>query len=72
MVWKTDGIQVVEPVKWRCLDGLVSVFWEAESQAGASGYYLAEDPRIMIFSSDVSARVKISNESGDFSGNCGR
>jgi AraC-like DNA-binding protein len=70
MVWKTDGIQVVEPVKWRCLDGLVSVVWEAESHAGASGYYLAEDPRIMIFNSDVSSRVRISNESGDFSGNC--
>lgn len=70
MVWKTDGIQVVEPVKWRCLDGLVSVLWEAESQSGASGYYLAEDPRIMIFFNDVSSRVRISNESGDFSRNC--
>jgi AraC-like DNA-binding protein len=67
MVWKTDGIQVVEPVKWRCLDGLVSVLWEAESQSGASGYYLADDPRIMIFFNDVSSRVRISNENGDFS-----
>ncbi|TDK31755.1 AraC family transcriptional regulator [Rhizobium deserti] len=66
MVWKTDGIQVVAPVKWRCLDGLVGVFWEAESQPGAQGYYLAEDPRIMIFSEDVSSRVRISNDSGDF------
>jgi AraC-like DNA-binding protein len=69
MVWKTDGIQVVEPVKWRCLDGLVSVLWEAESQPGANGYYLAEDPRIMIFFNDVSSRVRISNENGDFSRN---
>ncbi|AYC99518.1 AraC family transcriptional regulator [Neorhizobium sp. NCHU2750] len=69
MVWKTNGIQVVSPVKWRCLDGLVSVLWEAESQAGASGYYLAEDPRIMVFFNDVSSRVRISNENGEFSRN---
>lgn len=56
------------PVKWRCLDGLVSAFWQAESQAGANGYYLADDPRIMIFFDDVSSRVRISNQNGDFSG----
>jgi AraC family transcriptional regulator len=66
MDWKTDGIKVVAPVKWRCLDGLVSVLWEAESQAGASGYYLAEDPRIMIYFDDMSAQVNLSNENGDF------
>jgi AraC family transcriptional regulator len=66
MDWKTDGIKVVAPVKWRCLDGLVSVLWEAESQAGASGYYLADDPRIMIYFDDMSAQVNLSNENGDF------
>ncbi len=69
MVWRTEGIQVVAPVKWRQLDGLVSVYWEAESQSGAKGYYLAEDPRIMIFFDDVSVRVRISNENGNFSRN---
>lgn len=69
MVWRTEGIQVVVPAKWRQLDGLVSVYWEAESQSGAKGYYLAEDPRIMIFFNDVSSRVRISNEDGSFSQN---
>ncbi|WP_156408774.1 helix-turn-helix domain-containing protein [Rhizobium sp. Root708] len=66
MKWRTEGIRVVAPVKWRQFDGLVSAYWEAESQAGATGYYLADDPRIMVFFSDVSSQVRISNRNGDF------
>ena len=61
MVWHAEGIQVVAPVKWRVLDGLVGVFWQAESQAGASGYFLSHDPRIMVFFQDVSSNISISN-----------
>ena len=61
MSWKTEGIRVTAPVQWRQLDGLVSVLWEAESQRGANGYYLADDPRIMFFFNDVSSNVRISN-----------
>jgi AraC-like DNA-binding protein len=64
MAWHTEGIKVVAPVKWRRFDGLVSVFWEAESQSGATGYYLADDPRIMIFFNDVSSRIRMSNQDG--------
>ncbi|CAN7579468.1 AraC family transcriptional regulator [Rhizobium sp. LjRoot30] len=67
MDWHTEGIKVVAPVKWRRFDGMVGVFWEAESQSGAKGYYLADDPRIMIFFNDVSSRVQISNQDGEFS-----
>ncbi|WP_333711211.1 AraC family transcriptional regulator [Agrobacterium tumefaciens] len=66
MTWHTEGISVTAPVKWRQLDGLVSAFWEAESQMGAKGYYLAADPRIMIFFNDVSSRISISNRDGEF------
>lgn len=66
MIWHTEGIRVTAPVKWRRFDGLVSVFWEAESQSGARGYYLSDDPRIMIFFSDVSSQIRISNRDGDF------
>lgn len=69
MVWRTEGVQVVRPARWRQLDGLVGVYWEAESRSGARGYYLAEDPRIMIFFNDVSSRVSISNQDGNFSQN---
>lgn len=69
MDWRTEGISVTAPVKWRCFEGLVGAFWEAESQSGAKGYYLADDPRIMIFFNDVSSRVRISNQDGNFSQN---
>ncbi|WP_082477319.1 AraC family transcriptional regulator [Rhizobium sp. Leaf371] len=69
MSWKTDGITVSAPVQWRQLDGMVTVLWEAESRAGASGYYLADDPRIMLFFNDVSQNVRISNRSDDFTRN---
>jgi AraC-like DNA-binding protein len=42
--------------------GAGEIFWEAESQAGANGYYLADDPLVMIFFDDVSSHVRISNE----------
>lgn len=61
MIWHAEGIGVAAPVKWRVLDGLVSVFWQAESQTGANGYFLSHDPRIMIFFEDVSSNIAISN-----------
>ncbi|RVN17921.1 AraC family transcriptional regulator, partial [Sinorhizobium meliloti] len=69
MSWKTEGIRVTAPVQWRQYDGMVSVLWEAESQAGASGYYLADDPRIMFFFNDVSSSVRISNQDNDLARN---
>ncbi|HTO31446.1 MAG TPA: AraC family transcriptional regulator [Pararhizobium sp.] len=69
MSWKTEGIRVTAPVQWRQYDGFVSVLWEAESQAGASGYYLSDDPRIMFFFNDVSSNVRISNENDNFARN---
>ncbi|QRZ14679.1 helix-turn-helix transcriptional regulator [Paracoccus methylovorus] len=61
MICYTDGISCAAPVKWRGLDGLVSVYWQAEGQAGAHGYYLSPDPRIMFFFDDVSSHILISN-----------
>ncbi|MDK1491404.1 AraC family transcriptional regulator [Sinorhizobium sp. 7-81] len=69
MSWKTEGIQVTAPVQWRQYDGMVSVLWEAESQAGATAYYLADDPRIMFFFNDVSSNVRISNQDNDLTKN---
>lgn len=53
------------------MDGLVSVYWQAEGQAGAQGYYLSPDPRIMFFFDDVSSHILISND-GDQMGRSGR
>lgn len=70
MTSSTEGIRAIAPVKWRGLDGLVSVFWEAEGQAGARGYYLSPDPRIIFFFNDVSPHIQISNRDGDCGGDC--
>ncbi|WP_183893749.1 helix-turn-helix domain-containing protein [Rhizobium skierniewicense] len=64
----TDGIRAVGPAKWRALDGFVSVFWDAEGMAGASGYYLSPDPRIVIFFNDVSSHIHMTNCDGSAPG----
>jgi AraC family transcriptional regulator len=66
MTCYTEGIRTVAPVKWRGLDGLMSVFWDAEGQSGAKAYYLSPDPRIVIFFNDVSAHIRMSNRDGSF------
>jgi AraC family transcriptional regulator len=61
MTCYTEGIKLVSPVKWRGLDGMMSVFWDAEGQSGAKGYYLSPDPRIVIFFNDVSPHIRMTN-----------
>lgn len=66
MTCRTDGIQPVAPAKWRGLEGLVGVFWDAEAQAGANAYYLSPDPRIVIFFNEVSPHIRMSNRESGF------
>ncbi|CAM3179830.1 AraC family transcriptional regulator [Paracoccus nototheniae] len=61
MACHTAGIRVTQPVRWRSLDGVMGVFWQAEGQAGASGYYLSPDPRFVLFMGDVSDHIAMSN-----------
>ncbi len=68
MTCHTDGIKVLAPVKWRSLDGLVGVFWDAEGHSGARGYYLSPDPRIVIFFNDVSSHIRMTNREGGMTG----
>ncbi len=65
MICQTEGIHPVAPVKWRGLDGLVSVYWDAEGHPGANAYYLSPDPRIVIFFNDVSRHIRMSNRNGE-------
>ncbi len=58
----TEGIRVTVPMRWRSLDGMVGVFWRAEGQADARGYYLSPDPRIVIFFNDVSSHIRVTND----------
>lgn len=64
MTCRTEGIRPLVPVRWRGLDGLVSVFWEAEGRHGARGYYVSPDPRIVFFFNDVSSHIVMSNRDG--------
>lgn len=66
MTCYTEGIRPTMPVRWRGLDGLMSVFWDVESEAGARGYYLSPDPRLMIFFDDISPYIRMSNRDGAF------
>ncbi|MFC6487021.1 helix-turn-helix domain-containing protein [Nitratireductor sp. GCM10026969] len=66
MACYTEGIRALAPVKWRSFDGLMSVFWDAEGQSGARGYYLSPDPRIVIFFNDVSSHILMTNREGGF------
>lgn len=66
MACHTEGIRALAPVKWRGLDGLMSVFWDAEGEAGAKAYYLSPDPRIVIFFNDVSPHIQMTNREGGF------
>lgn len=63
MTSHTQGIRPIEPVKWRSLDGIMSVFWNAEGQSGARGRYVSPDPRIMIFLNEVSAHIRATSSS---------
>lgn len=58
MTCHTRGIRRTEPVRWRSLEGMCGVLWRAEAEAGASGYYTAPDPRLMVFFDPVSDQVE--------------
>ena len=60
----TQGIRPTVPVRWRGLDGMVGVYWQAEGAADARGYYLSPDPRIVFFLNDVSSHILMSNRDG--------
>lgn len=62
MICHTEGIRPMRPPTWRGLDGAVGVYWEATGHAGAQGYYLSPDPRIVIFFNDVSQQIRLTNQ----------
>lgn len=62
MVTRIEGIKPVAPEKWRSFEGALGVYWDAEGEAGAEGYYLSPDPRIVVFFNDVSTRIRVANQ----------
>ena len=60
-----QGIKALSPATWRSLDGIVGVYWDAEGHAGARGYYLSPDPRIVLFFNDVSQHIRVADRESD-------
>lgn len=65
MKTKIEGIRATAPPSWRSLDGVVGVHWDAEAHAGANGYYMSPDPRIMLFFNDVSDQIRATHRQED-------
>ncbi|MCE7030408.1 helix-turn-helix domain-containing protein [Jiella avicenniae] len=64
MLTRTEGIRATEPVRWRGLDGMAGVFWVAEGQKRATGYYVSPDPRIVVFFNEVASHVRMCDRKG--------
>lgn len=43
-----EGISVIGSLKYRVWNGVVADLWQAECQAGASGEYVSEHPRLFV------------------------
>lgn len=65
MVCETQGIIALSPANSRFLNGLLPVYWEAEGQRGAKGYYKSSDPRVIVFLNDVADSISKSNDNID-------
>lgn len=63
MTCRTEGIQSTAPVRWRSFQSMCTVYWEAQGQAGATGYYRSPDPRVMLFFNDVSDSILFAGQS---------
>jgi len=65
MISQTEGIRPMAPPRWRSLNGIMNVFWDAEGRSGARGRYISPDPRIMIFFNEVSSHIRMSNRESE-------
>ena len=63
MICRTDGILRTAPVRWRSFERMCAVHWEARATSGATGYYRAPDPRVMLFFNDVSGIIRLADQS---------
>ncbi len=61
MTFQTEGIFSTAPVRWRASEAICGAYWEAAGRSGATGYYLSQDPRIMLFFNDVSGHIRVSD-----------
>ncbi len=60
--------RLLAPLAWRRLPGLVADRWHVEAREGASGHYIAPDPRLVIFLGDSPPpmRLRLSDGGPEF------
>ena len=49
MTARTHAIRTLAPLQFQRLDGAVADVWSVEAQTGGGGFYIAPDPRLVIF-----------------------
>lgn len=49
MTAHTHALRTLTPLRYRRLAGAVADIWSVEGQAGGGGFYIAPDPRLVIF-----------------------
>lgn len=50
---QTHALRTLVPLAWRRLAGAVADVWTVRGEAGGGGFYLAPDPRLVIFLDDA-------------------
>lgn len=50
---RTHALRTLVPLAWRRLGGAVADVWRVHGEAGGGGFYVAPDPRVVVFVDDI-------------------
>ncbi len=50
---RTHALRTLAPLAWRRLGGAVADVWRVHGEAGGGGFYIAPDPRVVVFLDDA-------------------
>ena len=56
---RTHALRTLAPLAWRRLGGAVADVWRVHGEEGGGGFYLAPDPRVVIFLDDTPAPMAL-------------
>ncbi|MFG6559700.1 helix-turn-helix domain-containing protein [Sulfitobacter sp. 1A15299] len=67
---RTRDLHTLKPLKFRPLSGAIADVWHVSGKRGGGGYYIAPDPRLVVFLDDVppSIQLRTSEEGADGTG----
>ncbi|MDH2327237.1 AraC family transcriptional regulator [Cereibacter sp. SYSU M97828] len=64
LTYRTEGIEVTAPLRYRHFDGVIADLWHARGRPDACGFYASRNPRIIVFFDDVGSAIRITNDEG--------